>query len=263
MIYNPLIVIPSQVDDDGVPRKQLVDIHGTPMVVHSWRRAVESGIGCTMVDCLDEEIAETLEAEGAYAYRSEPDLQIKNHNYRTESGADRVAATVNRFDRFYNHDVIINLHDDLPALDPRYIRAMMYPLASLEVHVATLVCPLEPGEVEDPRVVKVTVDWHPTRKVYVLPGSKVGQVRGFGRDAAKAGPPPYFRHIPIYAYRRVALDRLVNLPPTDRELEERLEPLRALENGLRMDVALVDALPLDVDTEAEIETARALLDTAL
>ena len=146
MILNPLVVIPSQVDDNGTPRKQLADIHGAPMVVHSYRRAAEAGIGSIIVDCVDDEVTDAVGEEGAYVYRSDPSQLSKTHNYKTESGADRVAETVNRFDRFHLHDIVNNVHDDLPALDPRYIRALMYPLASLDVHIATLVCPLSEDE---------------------------------------------------------------------------------------------------------------------
>lgn len=276
MTTNVLIVIPSQVDENGIPRKQLVDIHGTPMAVHTWRRAIDSGIGCTIVDVVDDDVQAALGEAGAYTYRTDPDMHLKTHNYRTESGADRVAATVNRFDRFYTHDVIINLHDDYPALDPKYIRALMYPLASREVDIATMVCPLEDGDENDRSIVKVEVEWNERWKVYVLEGSKVGRATNFSRepismaksDTDRTVEPGEtktvrYRHIPIYAYRRVSLDRFVNTPPSDRELEENLEPMRALENGQRVDVCFVPNPPLAVDWEHEIDEARELLDTTL
>ena len=260
MERNPLVVIPSQVDENGIPRKQLVDIHGTPMIVHSWNRAIEAGVGNVIVDCLDDEIADTVAEAGGYIYKTEPDHHLKSHNYRTESGADRVAATVNKFDRFYNHDIIINLHDDLPAIDPKYIRALLYPLANYDVAIATLACPLSEEEPKDPNVVKVTVNWQEGRNVSWIKDSKIGQVLDLTRDTDNPNGEERYRHIPIYAYQRPQLDRFVNLEPTDNELDQRIEGKRALENGMRMDVALIDQVPFNVDSESDIEHARELLD---
>jgi 3-deoxy-manno-octulosonate cytidylyltransferase (CMP-KDO synthetase) len=260
---NPLIVIPSQVDENGIPKKQLLDIHGKPMIVHSWSRAVEAGCGNVIVDCVDDEIADAVGEAGAYTYRTDPDHHLKTHNYRTESGADRVAATVNKFDRFYNHDIIINLHDDLPAIDPKYIRALLYPLADYEVSIATLVCPLQEGDETNSSVVKATIEWEEGRNVSWIPASKIGRIKNLSRDVAELGAGPYYHHIPIYAYQRSQLDRFVNLEPTDSELNERIEGKRALENNMRMDVALIDEKPLDVDWENEVEEAREKLDKSL
>ena len=253
---NPLIVIPSQVDENGIPKKQLLDIHGKPMIVHSWSRAVEAGCGNVIVDCVDDEIADAVGEAGAYTYRTDPDHHLKTHNYRTESGADRVAATVNKFDRFYNHDIIINLHDDLPAIDPKYIRALLYPLADYEVSIATLVCPLKEGDETNSSVVKATIEWEEGRNLSWIPASKIGRIKNLSRDVAELGEGPYYHHIPIYAYQRSQLDRFVNLEPTDSELNERIEGKRALENNMRMDVALIDEKPLDVNWENEVEEAR-------
>jgi 3-deoxy-manno-octulosonate cytidylyltransferase (CMP-KDO synthetase) len=260
---NPLIVIPSQVDENGIPKKQLLDIHGKPMIVHSWSRAIEAGCGNVIVDCVDDEIADAVGEAGAYIYRTDPDHHLKTHNYRTESGADRVAATVNKFDRFYCHDIIINLHDDLPAIDPKYIRALLYPLADYEVAIATLVCPLQDGDEVNSSVVKATVEWEENRSVSWIAASKIGRIKDLGRDVSDLGDGPYYHHIPIYAYQRPQLDRFVNLEPTDSELNQRIEGKRALENGMRMDVALIDSKPLDVDWENEVEQAREILDKSL
>lgn len=260
MILNPLIIIPSQLNENGEPKRQLSDVNGASMVVNSYRRVKEAQIGSIIVDCIDDSVAEELGADGAYTVRTNPEDLLKNHNYRTESGAERIAATVNRFDRFYTHDVVINVHEDMPTLEPKYIRALMYPLASDDVGIATMVCPLSEEDRYDPSVIKTSVTWNEQRKVYVLKGSKVGTVGDFSRDADKLGPGPLFRHIPIYAYRRAQLDRFVNSPPSDRELEENIESLRALENGVRMDVCLVDAAPFQVKIDKDLERVREDLD---
>jgi 3-deoxy-manno-octulosonate cytidylyltransferase (CMP-KDO synthetase) len=263
MILNPLIVIPSQLNELGEPKKQLADVHGKPMVVQSYKRVKQAGIGSIIVDCIDDSVAEALGDAGAYTVKTNPEDLPKNHNYKTESGAERIQATVNRFDRFYTHDLIINIHEDMPTLEPKYIRALMYALVDREVGMATMVCPIEEPELSDTSIVKTAVDWNEGRIVYVLKNAKVGTVVDFSRDPKLLGDRPLFRHVPIYAYKRAALDRFVNSPPTDRELEENIESLRALEAGIRMDVCLVDSAPFTVKTEEDLEEIRIELDLSL
>jgi len=240
MERNPLIVIPSGLDGGVVPDPGESDEAGQPSLVQTWRRAVESGIGCVIVEC-PEDAAAAADASaeaGAYVYRSAPDPDAKTQNYCTESGAERVAAAVNRFDRFYNHDVIINVHERLPVIAPDLIRALLYPLADLDVDIATLVVPIDAEEAANPDFVKVEIDWYERRRIHVLTASRVGRALDFSRGAPAQGDGPWFRHVPIYAYKRASLDRFVRAEPTLREMEERLEPVRALENGLRVDVVM-------------------------
>src|SRR6516165_1475538 len=108
----------------------------------------------------------------------------------------------------------------------------------------------EAQERTDPNVVK-------------LVGTPVGARRlralYFTRAAAPAGEGPLYHHIGLYAFRRAALARFVGLPPSPLEQREKLEQLRALESGMRIDATIVDSVPLGVDTAAELERARAIL----
>jgi 3-deoxy-manno-octulosonate cytidylyltransferase (CMP-KDO synthetase) len=125
------------------------------------------------------------------------------------------------------------------------------------------VCPLQDGDEVNSSVVKATVEWEENRSVSWIAASKIGRIKDLGRDVSDLGDGPYYHHIPIYAYQRPQLDRFVNLEPTDSELNQRIEGKRALENGMRMDVALIDSKPLDVDWENEVEQAREILDKSL
>ena len=151
----------------------------------------------------------------------------------------------------------------MPTLEPKYIRALMYALVDREVGMATMVCPLEQDELNDINVVKTAVDWNERRVVYVLKSSKVGTIVDFSRNPKFLGDRPLFRHVPIYAYKRGALDKFVNSPPTDRELEENIESLRVLEAGIRMDVCLVERAPFKVKNEKDLEKVRLDLDPNL
>lgn len=233
MERNPLIVIPASAFEGG-----------EESVVETWLRAVEASIGNVIVDSDDDAVADAVSKLGGYIYREGEAPGDADSNYRTESGAERVAATVNKFDRFYNHDIVVNLYGGLPSIDPALIRALMYPLASQEVDIATLVEPLNEAEAADPDIVKVQVEWIERRRIHVLAGARAGRAVTFSRDADAVGGAPYFRHVPVYAYKRASLDRFVRAEPSLSELEERLEPMRAIENGMRVDVVMAANAPV-------------------
>ncbi len=234
MERNPLIVV-------GTPRDGEADENA---LLENWQRAQDTGLGCVIIDAEDGNEASAVSAKkaGAYIYvnREEPEHRISN--YHTESGAERVAASVNRFDRFYNHDIIINVYAKLPPIAADLIKSLMYPLANLDVDIATLVMPLTKEDANSQDVVKVEVDWFEQNRVHILTNSRVGRANNFARNLSDLSLPvdQLYRHVPIYAYKRASLDRFVRMEPTAREMEERLEPERALANGMRIDAIRVE-----------------------
>ncbi|TAN53550.1 MAG: 3-deoxy-manno-octulosonate cytidylyltransferase [Rhodospirillales bacterium] len=240
---NPIIVIPARLKATRLPNKPLADIHGLPMIVHVWKRAMEAGIGPVVVAAAEPEIAEAVTGAGGWAVLTDPDLP---------SGSDRVWAALNAIDPQGGHDVVVNLQGDLPAIDPKVIAASLLPLAEPAVDIATLVSEIKSEEErDDPNVVKAVLAF--------APGTSVARALYFSRNAVPSGAGPHWHHIGIYAYRRAALTRFVDLPVGLLEAREKLEQLRALENGMRIDAALVDTVPFGVDTPADLERARALL----
>ena len=239
----PLIVVPARMASTRLPGKPLADIHGEAMIVHVWRRAVEAGIGPVVVACAEPEIARAVAAAGGRAVLTDPDHP---------SGTDRVFEAVCAVDPQGRHDVVINLQGDLPTLDPALVGVVAGLLDDPAVDISTLAAVIaDPAEVAAPSVVKAVVP---------LPsGRRAGRALYFSRAAVPAGEGPYLHHIGIYGYRRAALERFVALPPGVLEMREKLEQLRALEAGMRIEVALVDTIPLGVDTPADLERARALL----
>lgn len=238
MIFNPLIVVASELGlrlNGSKPRQET----GEPPIVRAFRRVSESGIGSVIVDSVNAGEAEAAIGAGAYTVTTDLGEFDRTHNYRSQSGAERIAATVNRFDRFYTHDIVVAVPDDMPELKPFYLQALMYALASTEVGIATLVSPLQEGELEDPEVAKAAVNWNNDRIVHPLEGSRVGSLIDIRRDARKLPAGEVYRFVPIHAWRRGALDRLVNSPPSEREFEEGTDLVRALDAGVRIDVALV------------------------
>ena len=241
-MHRALVLIPARMAATRLPGKPLADIHGEPMIVHVWRRAVEAGIGRVAVATDSAEIAAAVRAAGGEAVMTRADH---------ENGSARINEAVEHLDPDGAVDVVVNVQGDLPTIDPAAIRAALAPLADPAVDIATLAALISREEERtDPNVVKVV-------------GSEItpGRLRAlyFTRATAPWGEGPLFHHIGLYAYRRSALARYVALPPSPLEKREKLEQLRALEAGMRIDVALVETVPLGVDAPADLERARALL----
>ncbi len=239
---SPIILIPARMKSARLPGKPLADIGGVPMIVQVWRRAMEAGLGPVCVAAAEPEIAEAVTKAGGMAVLTDPDHP---------SGSDRIFEALRKADPAGRHDAIVNLQGDLPTIDPAIIRRVMEPLADAAVDIATLAVEItRDAERADPNVVKA---------VAAFGGNRIARALYFSRATVPANEGPHYHHIGIYAYRRAALERFVALPPGLLEKREKLEQLRALEAGMRIDVALVDTLPLGVDTPAELERARAIL----
>jgi 3-deoxy-manno-octulosonate cytidylyltransferase (CMP-KDO synthetase) len=240
---NPIVLIPARLGSTRLPGKPLAEIAGDPMIVHVWRRAIESGVGPVVVAAADAAIAEAVERAGGRAVLTNP-----GH----PSGSDRIAEAVARFDPERRHDAVVNLQGDWPTVAPEIIRVALEPLADPAVDIGTLACEIaDAEELKATSVNKIAVAFAPDRRV--------GRALYFSRMVIPSGSGPHYHHIGIYAYRRAALERFVRLPPTLLEQRESLEQLRALEAGMRIDVALVDTRPFGVDTPADLARAREIL----
>jgi 3-deoxy-manno-octulosonate cytidylyltransferase (CMP-KDO synthetase) len=238
---NPIIVIPARMASKRLPGKPLADIHGTPMVVHVLRQAEAAALGPVVVACAEREVAEAVARAGGRAVLTAPDLP---------SGSDRVRAALAEVDPERRHDAVVNLQGDRPEMPPEAIRAALEPLSNPEVDIGTIAYEItEPAEREDADVVKAVIA--------LAPGARLGRALYFSRLPAPGGAGAMYHHEGIYAFRREALERFVALAPGALEQREDLEQLRALEAGMRIEVALVDSIPRGVDTPADLERARA------
>ena len=239
---HPLVLIPARLGSTRLPRKPLADILGEPMIAHVLRRALEADVGPVLVAVDDASIADAVEKAGGCAIMTRPDHA---------SGSDRIFEALGRFDPEGRHDIIVNLQGDLPTIPPADVRATLAPLADSNVDIATLATEIrDESDKANPNVVKVV-------------GSPLSETRlralYFTRARAPFGDGPLYHHIGIYAYRRASLARFVALAPSPLERREKLEQLRALEAGMRIDVALIDTAPLGVDAPDDLEKARAAL----
>lgn len=237
-----LVLIPARMAATRLPGKPLLDIGGLPMIVHVLRRAEAARIGRVIVATDAPEIAQAVKKSGGEAVMTRPDHP---------SGSDRIFEALQTIDGAGQIDTVINVQGDLPTIAPDDIRAVLAPLADASVDIATLAAVIRKDEEHtNPNVVKVV-------------GSPVNATRlralYFTRATAPYGEGPRYHHIGLYAYRRSALARFVALPPSPLETREKLEQLRALEAGMRIDVTVVDTVPLGVDTPHDLETARQML----
>jgi 3-deoxy-D-manno-octulosonate cytidylyltransferase len=238
---DTIILIPARMASSRLPGKPLADIAGLPMIVHVLRRAQAAKIGEAVVATDSEAVAAAVEKSGGRAIMTRADHV---------SGSDRIYEALEALDPEHRMSVVVNVQGDLPTIEPADIRAAVGPLSDPAVDIATLAAVItNPAELSNPNVVKVS-------GTPVSPG-RLRAVTFTRADATGAGP--HYHHIGLYAYRRAALERFVKLPPSANEQREKLEQLRALDAGMRIDVVVVDSVPLGVDTPEELKKARKLL----
>jgi 3-deoxy-manno-octulosonate cytidylyltransferase (CMP-KDO synthetase) len=240
-----VVLIPARLAATRLPDKPLLPIGGLPMIVHVWRRAVEADLGPVVVACAEQVIADAVRAAGGEAVLTDPALP---------SGTDRIHQALGRLDPERRYELVVNVQGDLPVLEPAALRRVVEPIRLLGTDMGTLASPTEDEEERaNPNVVKAVAS-------FTEEDPTLGRAIYFTRATAPTGPGPVWHHIGIYAYTRAALERFATLRPSPLERRERLEQLRALENGMTIGVRLVDTVPFGVDTPADLERARAILE---
>ena len=239
---SPLVIIPSRMASTRLPNKPLADIAGKPMIVRVLEQARNADIGPVAVACDDQRVADAVRDHGGTAVMTRMDHQ---------SGSDRIFEAATLLDPDKKHDFILNLQGDCPLIEPEAVKAAFAPLVDDAVHIGTIMTEIltEEGR-NDPSFVKAIatpVEGARFRALY------------FTRTPTPSGEGPLYQHIGVYAYRRTALEAFVALPPSTLEKREKLEQLRALEAGMRVDVTLIDSAPMDVNTPEDLERVRKVL----
>ena len=239
---HAIILIPARLASTRLPGKPLADLHGIPMIVRVLRRAEAARIGEAVVATDSEAVAAAVEKAGGRAVMTRTDHV---------SGSDRIYEALEALDPEHRIDIVVNVQGDLPTIDPADIAKALKPLRDPAVDIATLAAVItDPRELTNPNVVKVSGPPIAPNRLHA---------KNFTRKNA-AGPGPHYHHIGLYAYRRASLERFVKLPPSASEQSEKLEQLRALDAGMRIDAMVVNSVPLGVDTPDDLERARAMLD---
>lgn len=237
-----IVLIPARMASTRLPGKPLADICGKPMIVQVALRAREAGAERILVAVDNEQVFDAVKSAGFDVTMTRQDHQ---------SGSDRIYEALQKADPNGSAEFIINVQGDLPTIEPETIRASLRPMEDPSVDIATLTVPItDEEEKTDPSIVKIV-------------GSPLSDTRlralYFTRATAPYGNGPLYHHIGLYTYRRAALEKFVSLKPSVLEKRESLEQLRAVEAGMRIDAEIVNSVPLGVDTQPQLETARKIL----
>lgn len=239
---KPIIMIPARLKSSRLPNKVLEDIHGKPMIAHVVESALAAGVGPVCVACSEPEVKSVAEELGCKAILTDP---------AHPSGSDRIFEALQEIDPKEEFDVIINLQSDLPNFQPHILQSLLKPFqADPDIDITTLCYEItEEEEIQDPHVVKV-----------ILGNIHEGHGRGlYFTRVTPYGEGNFYHHVGIYAYKRKALERFVSLKPSTLEKRERLEQLRALENGMHMGVSIIDSQPMGVDTAQDLEKIKGIM----
>ncbi|MDI7862924.1 3-deoxy-manno-octulosonate cytidylyltransferase [Rhizobiaceae bacterium n13] len=237
-----LVLIPARMASTRLPGKPLADICGLPMIVQVALRARDAAVGRIVVAVDHHDTFDAVTSAGFEAVMTRMDHQ---------SGSDRIHEALQICDPQRRAEIVINVQGDLPTIEPETIRAALLPLVNEGTDIGTLTVEItDEEEKTNPNVVKVVGSPISDRRLRAL---------YFTRATAPHGKGPLYHHIGLYAYRRQALERFVALGPSVLEKRESLEQLRALEAQMRIDVEVVDSIPLGVDTPADLDKARRLL----
>jgi 3-deoxy-manno-octulosonate cytidylyltransferase (CMP-KDO synthetase) len=246
------VVIPARYASSRLPGKALLTIGGKPMIQWVYERARASKAHEVLIATDD-----LLIVSAAHSFGAETVLTAATH----ESGTDRIAE-VARLRGWADSDIVVNVQGDEPVIPPALIDQVASLLkANPRAQIATLATPIRSiSEFMDPNAVKVVTDGE-GRALYFsrapIPWERDGASSGIISQTSFAGAR---RHVGIYGYRVSGLLRLASLKRTALEQHEKLEQLRALENGLEIRVAdSVEQPGPDVNTAADFERVTALL----
>ena len=240
---NTAIIIPARLASTRLPNKPLLPINGKPMILHVWEQAVAAEIGEVIVATDSDQIKQVISEVGGNC-----ELTRSNH----QSGTDRIYEALENFDHNKNINFIINLQGDLPQINRECLSSVVNLLSDEEAEVSTLVCEMsDHDEINSKSIVKAIAD--------INPNTKIGRAINFTRTPEPSINGNYLHHIGLYAYTRSALEKFVHLAPSTREIDQKLEQLRALDNQMRIDIQLIDFLPLGVDTPEDLEKMQKLI----
>ena len=237
-----LIIIPARLESTRLPNKPLADINGEPMIAHVYKRAKEANIAKVIVAAGNVEIKEVIENIGGEAILTNPDHA---------SGSDRIYEALNMYDKEFKFDIIVNLQGDLPNIHKDALSKIISLLESNDADISTLGVKISS---EEEFLNKNIV------KAYVKNISESNYVDDFDRRFDIGKEEFLYHHVGIYGYKRKALETFIGFDQSESEIERKLEQMRAIENGMKIVLGLIDELPISVDTQEDLEIARRSMD---
>lgn len=241
-IIRPIIIIPSRLESTRLPKKALKLINGKPMIWHVWSNATKANIAPVIVATDSKEIQDIITKNDGNAI-----ITNKEHT----SGSDRVYEALTKYDAEENYNIVVNLQGDMPFFDPNILKKLLSKVGNEDI--ATLVCEANPSEIINPNVVKAVISWDDKRK-------DLGSALYFSRSSVPYNAEFYWHHIGVYAWKRNSLKNFISLAPSQLELTEKLEQLRALENGMIIKAVKVDENPIGVDTQNDLNRIKQIME---
>jgi 3-deoxy-manno-octulosonate cytidylyltransferase (CMP-KDO synthetase) len=243
---SSLIFIPARLGSTRLPNKILADINGKTMINRVFDQANKVANSKVYVACGDNEIANEVERFSGNYVMTDPALP---------SGTDRIYSAFSQLDLDKNYEYIVNLQGDVPNIDPSVIEQTINVLDQEPIcDIATAVIKLQDVEkASDPNIVKAIADFSNNKTI--------SECANFTREQPQNANDIYYEHIGIYVYRTEALLKFVKLSQSKREIDNKLEQLRGLDNGMRIFACLIsdDQKPINVDTKESLEQARNLI----
>lgn len=227
-------IIPSRIGSTRLPNKALAAIGGKSMIEHVIARINAGSVNNLYVATDSEKIVEKVKTTGGIAIMTSEDCP---------TGSDRVYEA---FKKIPNNDkikYIINVQGDMPFVDYRVLKQIIDKLKNSDFDIVTPVVMVGSDIASKSSNVKVVVDIN-DKALY------------FSRSVIPYGAEEFLYHVGIYGYKAEALEKFVRLKETQYESVEKLEQLRALENGMRIGIVLSNEIPISVDTYEDLERAR-------
>ena len=236
---NNLIIIPARLESSRLPNKPLADICGTPMIIHVLNRGLESKCGDVVVATSNIEIRDVVESYGSKAIMTDS---------KHPSGSDRIYEALNIIDNKNKYKNIVNLQGDLPTIDPGLIKLTFKLIENnKEADISTLGGTIKDiNELKDPNVVKA----------YVKNIDQPLYADNFIRSPEGYDSNKLYHHLGIYGYKRKSLEKFIKTKQSKREKEFKLEQLRALDNGMKIAIDLINQIPIGVDTKDDLYKVR-------
>lgn len=232
-----IAAIPARYNSTRFPGKLLAELKGKPVLQHTYENVLNTGLFAHVVVATDDERIRKVAA----GFPANAVMTRDDH----ASGTDRIAEVCRDID----FDIVINVQGDEPFIGREPLRKLIQAFAEPQVQVASLMCRFE-KDFTNPNIVKVVCD----KNNFALYFSR--SPIPFDRD--KSGTALYWQHIGVYAFRREALFTFVKLPRSRLEETEKLEQLRLLENGIRIQMVETDYKGFGIDTPEDLERARKL-----
>ena len=238
-----LVIIPSRLSATRLPGKPLIKINGTSIISHVFKKAEEANIGEVIVATEDQEIVDDVKKNGGQTI-----LTTKKH----QTGTDRICEALEKIDSS-DVDFVMNLQGDEPLMDIDDIRHLNNQMIKNNAKLGTLGSKIsDKGFYENQNIVKVI-----TKKN--LNNSNFSEAINFMRKISEQSENIY-HHLGIYCYQKETLKNFVSYNQSSNEIKNRLEQLRALDNNIKINVALAKSSPIGVDTEEDLVAIKKIME---